>query len=187
MASNIFPRSDEVLSVPRDTGKKAVPHFGLVKFALLDVLDELDRIEQESKDGERMYFSGEGDSNQTTFESMSNYLKVGVKSTSNQVGLTLLFFLRMIIDDRFDLAQLVVEDEEYPDEEIQAFAFSPDQLISIYQDHESMNLSNFSIDAIATSMLTTGPVAAKRDDIDLWDLSRIREAVKEKDFRTVEF
>ena len=65
---------------------------------------------------EKIFISGEFDSNQTKFEHMSNNLEIGVVSNSKGVGHSLLVFLRMIIDSHpkyfFEIFKYDSEDDE---------------------------------------------------------------------------
>lgn len=70
----------------------------------LDLLDSIEKYLKELPidNKPRLYFSGEGDSNQTKFEYGSNNLKFGVLVYNKTTALVLLRFLRIIIDNRPD-------------------------------------------------------------------------------------
>src|SRR5665213_2601885 len=78
------------------------------------VLDRLAELNQKGE--ERIYFSGEFDSNTTEFEELSNNLKIGVVCKNDLVGPALLHLVRMIIDMHSSLLSLdidsILEDEE---------------------------------------------------------------------------
>lgn len=165
-------------------------YSGEVKKALLAVLVHLE-TSPETHQMEHMFFSGEFDGSQTTFESKSNKLKIGVRTKSSQIGYILLFYLRMIADDNFGLALWVFDDLEDNDKRIGNFAFAVDDLIARYEIQEKEYGSVFPIDQPATVELidhngryTVSRVAA---EIDLWDLDRVRQAIEDKDFTTINF
>jgi hypothetical protein len=65
-----------------------------------------------NKENKKLFVDGEFDSNVTTFEHLSDELEIGVHAYSHDVGYCLLALLRMIIDERFDLLNLWISDDE---------------------------------------------------------------------------
>jgi len=57
----------------------------------------------------KLYFDGEGDSNQTKFEIMSNHLEIGVIASNNNIARVILLFLRMIVDKNHDFLGFQVQ------------------------------------------------------------------------------
>jgi hypothetical protein len=73
-------------------------------YELLDHIKAyLNDLISKSDKSARIYFSGECDSNQTTFEYASNNISLGVICPDEKAALILLRFLRYIIDDRGDM------------------------------------------------------------------------------------
>jgi hypothetical protein len=67
-----------------------------VQKVLDDIIAETDRS---SRTEYRMYFSGEYDSSQTKFETMSNHLEIGVIAPTKEIAQNLLLVLRIMIDN----------------------------------------------------------------------------------------
>jgi hypothetical protein len=75
---------------------KAEKHVGELVNSIQSYLEKLSK---ESTQPYKIYFSGEFDSNQTDFEKQSNHLEIGVIANDKTVGLVLLRFLRIIVDE----------------------------------------------------------------------------------------
>src|SRR3954454_8875419 len=96
----------DIIMIPKDEAEKKE----FVKSLLERVFTHLEEVSQKSTAPEKLYFSGEFDSNQTEFEQMSNHLEIGVQANDKPVGLILLGFLRIIIDKHPNLIWFRLED-----------------------------------------------------------------------------
>ena len=73
--------------------------FKITRNCELEFIEKLETYFLQNRSGEdRVYFSGEFDSNQTEFEKLSNHLEIGVIAPTKIEGLVLLRLLRMIVD-----------------------------------------------------------------------------------------
>lgn len=139
----------------------------------------------------KLYFSGEYDSNQTKFEYASNNLEIAVQSDSKTVGLVLLRLLRIIIDKGPELLMMDVctsweevslEDGGY--DEIEIIVENGDEIkisdiISRLAKKEKTYMQSFTIGrTISTNFIGGNNFTKDKDDIDIWDLSRIMKAIK---------
>ena len=157
--------------------------------ALLNVLETLGEVAAEY-DQPKVFVDGEFDSNQTNFEYRSNHCEIGVVASSKQVGYTLLLFLRMIIDNRFDLAICYIVDsvdsKKFEDKE----EYSTADLIKVYEEYETSYSSIHDPAGPVTAELSgcdkgviyTEVISMEPKDMDLWDLTRIRRYVINYDF-----
>lgn len=85
------------------------------------VCQYLQNLEKESSEQIKIYFSGEFDSSQTTFEKQSNNLEIGVLAKNKLVGLALLRLLRELVDDGSVLNVLIedhIEDKAIAPEKV---------------------------------------------------------------------
>jgi len=102
------------------------------------------------------FIDGEYDSNQTNFERLSNQSKICVRSKSKIKGYVLLLFLRMIIDENYDMFFFVFDFEDDDEKEIYTIM----ELIKIMgkqeTDYTEIHLHY-------------------KDDIDVWDVERIKK------------
>jgi hypothetical protein len=150
------------------------------------VFDYIEKLENESKENCKVYFSGEFDSNQTDFERQSTLLMIGVLSSSKYTGLILLRFLRMIIDNN-DLFWTDIQDkyEEYEsnsnkEEPIIKSSKTIKELAESFVEHEKTCLLSFNINNTFERKIyqRTGEekmIKNKFHQVDLWTLQRIRE------------
>lgn len=83
-----------------------------IRISKVCVLEYL-RYQEDDYNEMYVYVSGEYDSNQTTFESLSNNLKIGVLAKSDTVGYTLLLYLRSFIDEHDYPMRSVIEEHDY--------------------------------------------------------------------------
>ncbi len=100
------------------------------------------------------FIDGEFDSNQTKFEELSNQSEICVKSKSKIKGYVLLLFLRMIIDENYNMFFCCFDNEEEEKD--------------IYTIHELIKI----IGEQETSYTDIFPEYNK--NIDVWDVKRIK-------------
>lgn len=131
---------------------------------LLKVIEHIS-IYPEDYNEDHMFFALTYDSNQTLFEKKSNQLKIGVVAKSKTVGLVLLFLLRLIIDNNYDLANLALEDEEMNK--------GIDYFISVYEKYEEEYLI-IPKKRVAKNKLQNGDVYTS-ENADLWSLEKIKK------------
>ena len=128
-----------------------------IKRVVLDILTYFENS-QNLDDWEEpaTFIDGEFDSNQTKFEKLSNENKICIKSKSKIKGYVLLFFLRMIIDENYDMFFSCYEFEDEDEKEIYTIM----ELIKIMgkqeTDYTEIHLKY-------------------KDDIDVWDVKRINK------------
>lgn len=124
----------------------------------------------------RVCFSGEYDTNQSTFEEMSNNLEVGVISNNDDEGKLLLAVLRVIIDDNAFLVEWsdIGEDkaakvkEVVEDDELYSY------LLDVYGDREDAYFSAFNISAKKfTAELDDETITKNFSQVDLWTRKRL--------------
>lgn len=144
-----------------------------------------------ANDKPKIYFSGEFDSNQSSFEHSSNNIELGVLAYNKQVALVLLRFLRIIIDNR---QELLMEDsfgsvvEEFDHKMgcvIEIFTMNEkmkiNEIIRNISEKEEPYMHSFLLDKpISTSFVKHKHNFTKRlDEIDIWTLPRIMKEMKE--------
>ena len=161
--------------------------------ALLSILDAIEHKPADI-DSDKIFVDGEYDSNQTKFERMSNKCKIGVKANSKTVGYVLLFFLRMIIDDRFDIGIMIVNDfdceehEDVDDWEYDCQNLTIDNLVRVFEMQETAYTSIHDINKPITNelmycdhcIIKYEKISEKSEDMDVWDWNRIREYVVDR-------
>jgi hypothetical protein len=135
---------------------------------------------------EKLYIDGEPGSNQTAFETMSNHLKIGVKANSDCVGYSLLAFLRMIIDERFDLLATWIEDylEEHKRDNINVAGI----LMEILSKQETAYSDKYSLGRPEITRMLKGFEGSKIitkavSEIDIWSFERIAKYIDSKEFK----
>ncbi len=139
-----------------------------------------------SEDGVRLYIGGEGDSNQSNFERLSNNLKIGVLAPSCKVGYTLLSLLRVIIDYNIDyLVGTIHRHHEYccklpGGQRDKRQNMSMRDLVDIMYNIEmdSSTVSEFGLtDKIQRVRNSTKVTETTIDQVDIWTISRFVEYV----------
>jgi hypothetical protein len=143
---------------------------------LKEKLKEIFTKLEEINNGEHVIMiDGEYDSNCTKFEGLSNDGEIGVECNNLQVGYSLLFLLRIIIDDNYDYLNDVIndpqwiidngftDDDDIPMDMMKVLSLLETEYTDIFQDHEKIVLH-----------LISGKKNIKRSDIDLWDIKRIK-------------
>lgn len=139
------------------TRKEAVMKMGYlanknrIRKDVRDILLILLKKEKKITSNEKIYFSGEFDSNQTEFEKQSNHLEIGVIAKSKQGGLVGLRILRYIVDEHFVLFRFDEEDAHNEHEDI----------IDLLETKEEKYLSSFNLDEIFKSKFASGKVIQK--------------------------
>jgi len=108
------------------------------------LLAVLDHMESQASVGSspppplRVFVDGEFDSNQTEFERMSNRGEIAILAPTNDIGHTLLFCLRVIVDKRPDLIDCMTTED--------GAALSPREIVAVLADWSSDQATNFSLD-----------------------------------------
>ena len=143
------------------------------------LLNYLEGIESEW-DHDKIFIDGEYDSNQTKFEKLSNYMKIGVVADSKEKGYLMLFLLRTIIDKRsLEGIWCWLEDDS---EEINILADVVERLAEAETAYTDIFEPGESLETILY-----GPgcgiqtkLKVKKEDVDLWDYERIKKEIVEK-------
>jgi hypothetical protein len=155
--------------------------------AMLGVLDKLGESERDWEE-DKIFVDGEFDSNQTDFERQSNRCEIGVKARSKLEGYILLFFLRMIVDKYFALGIVWIVDNDDDDLNINPNSISIDDIIKVYKGLETQYTSihdqNDSVRVELSGYSSTKgyyaeKIDVKPDEMDIWDLGRIRKYVQD--------
>jgi len=115
----------------------------------------------------RMYFSGEYDSNQTTFEKQSNHLEIGVIARSKRVAGCMLMILRMIVDDNYNLLSSVLEDYKIRNK------MDLDRLVNILARTEYTYMTSGPLHKKATVRLIDSTIEKYADEITLYTLPHL--------------
>ncbi len=129
--------------------------------------EKLDQDSQEYK----LYFSGECDFNQTTFERKSNHLEICVLANDDVIGFSLLYLLRIIIDNNDHLLHCIIGDKERDE-------MSIDDYIAELSKWEQGYSSVFKLNQIPEVTLYNGPSLEEKIkkqlwQIDIWTFERI--------------
>lgn len=145
---------------------------------IVKVVKIMEKMTATDPHNKQLFVDGEFDSNQTTFESLSTNLKLGVYAHSNPAGYSLLALLRMIIDKRFDLLALWIEDAELDG------PFSLSTIINLLKEQETEYTSIFSSDKKEISVELVGGTIVMTDVelMDIWDIDRISAFIEKKAF-----
>lgn len=172
-------------------------HFTIEDECEIDLLESIEKYLKANMDnGERkIYFSGEFDSHQSTFEKASNNLEIGVIASNETTALILLFFVRIIIDHRKELLLETVcyEDIEYikkggrttmktiylqNGEKIQM-----EKIIEKLSVKEKAYTKSFNLAEQFTVKLYYGnnkiTIIKDFDEIDVWTFSRVMSEIKD--------
>lgn len=141
---------------------------------LVSIFEELENLENDSTEGHRKYwFNGEGDSNQTVYESFGCNLKICVLAKDKTVARALHIFLRMIIDNhhRHTFINYLEDKKEYTiTQMIHSFATHNSNYSRVYDPKK---------DGLYASITLNGKMGQNIDiwqyvgDIDTWDLLKI--------------
>lgn len=132
---------------------------------VINCLDYMTHLEEMSDQPERLFIDGEYDSNQTLFEKKSNSCKIGVLAKNEQVGYALLHLLRIIIDNNYDLIDVLMENVEEQD------FYTPAEIFAAMADKETEYTTIYSV---GQKIVNVNEKVIKRSTIDTWSLSRIR-------------
>ena len=137
---------------------------------LRKVFKALSELEVKYENDEtRVYFSGELDSNCTTFELLSNKRRIGVAAKSQISGGAMLTLLRMLIDNNRDILRFHLDCLMDDDETMQVvdtyenFYVTVGQLLNRLQEAE---LEYASIHDMSINM----------KDVDIWTIERLRRS-----------
>lgn len=165
----------------------------LLEKVIPEIFKQLRILEKRSIDPPKIYFSGEGDSNQTTFERASNHLELGVVSSSKFVALILLRFVRIIIDDHQTMLDEDLFSRHYDlgeekrklitEEEFNKIPIPISEFLELLSHHEDQYLSSFDLSDEFKVKLGYGKnkqVIRKRlHEVNIWTLPRIEQAFSE--------
>lgn len=143
-----------------------------------DLIDYLRHVENDW-DQPKIFIDGEADSSQTDYEYKSNQAQIAVLSKSKIVGYVLQFFLRMIIDNRYELLRLYIEDD------LNLNNFTLLDIIKMIEEKQETYTQIFSIMDEITQKLngSDGKIIIKKtlDEIDIWTFERINKEMIEND------
>lgn len=150
----------------------------ITMFDVLDALKEL-CVTRKNKRA-KVYFSGELDSNRTTFEEKSNQLEIGVAAYDDFVGLIMLRLLRYAVDFNDDL---FLSDKEDSQEEKLTNDF--ESLLEYLSKCEKQYQTSFYISDIYTRELSGydgskyKKTIIKKNifDVDVWTLKRLESSL----------
>lgn len=139
------------------------------------IFQYLIRLERLSKKHNVYYFNGEGDSNQTKYEELSNTLRVCVIAKESIVAKCLHQFLRIIIDDR--------NYDHFLSTQSLAYSETKELTISQIVDHLAEDVKDYfheynpSVDGLnATNILKNGTKITRYIcDISGWSIYRIAQ------------
>lgn len=167
------------------------------KDLMAQILDELEKMNS-TNDKHKICFSGEGDSNQTEFEQLSNHLEIAVIARNKKVAYACLHLLRMIVDDREDLLDSIKEelksgDYGYPKE---GETVTIQHFIKRLGDSEKTYFHSFDLDeTFKTTLSGRNPnwqqgmkdedliqkehITKTLSDVDVWTFSRIKNDIYE--------
>lgn len=148
------------------------------KSFLLSVLDYLNTLPDSETN--KIYIGGTVDYNPTLFEAESLSGRLGVISSSQRVGFTLLTFLRMIIDDNHKLILSFMEEFE-DDHGKHKEVFTIDEVVELFsEDYEDCN-GVHSMTEKSTILLEGGvTVIVNPKKMDLWTFQRIRDYIEQE-------
>ena len=151
-------------------------YLTVVEPILKAIFKYLDELSKKSTEPNKIYFSGEFDSNQTDFEEQSNQLKVGVITNNETTGLVLLRLLRIIIDKNpnlfwYDLENLITDDTS-------DFEVSVADIIHAFAKGEELYMTSFELNGkLITRACDDNKIIIERrlDEVDIWTLKRVSE------------
>ena len=153
--------------------------------AILDAIETLPYKET------RIWFSGEGGSNQTKFESKSNRVEIGVIAGSRIAGLALLRLVRYIIDRNNSLESDIRLLQEIDfDGVVRNFDVPMDikRIVGCLGEREDVYSHSFALNEQPTSTLTGWDKEKQEltkttytrtlDKVDIWTVSRVRDQIE---------
>ncbi len=130
----------------------------------------------------RVCFSGEQDSNQSSFEEQSNNLEIGVIANNDDEGRLMLAILRVIIDDSPNLAEWPTDIGGDKAEKVKAEVKDSvlySYLFDIYGDREDGYFTSFGIsDKKFTADLGDETITKNYSQVDLWNRKRLYNELK---------
>jgi hypothetical protein len=126
----------------------------------------------------KIYFSGEGNSNQTDFEHKSNEREICVLASNEMSGLAMLRLLRIIIDDCADMLLECVLGCDY---DHLGTTLTYKKIMENLASCEKHYSESFELNSkITTNFMRKECNFTKRlDQIDIWTLPRIMENIRE--------
>lgn len=139
---------------------------------MIEIFEQLRKMEDASNETRKYWFNGEGDSNQTTYEYLSNNLKICVMAKNKKVALVLHTFLRQIIDQKDNnwyVTWLVDKDKFTMDELLNCLANSNDQYGLVFNPKED----GLYVECTLGYGERAYKVKEYIGDVDCWDLWRI--------------
>ena len=148
------------------------------------IFDHLETIPADWNE-EKIFISGEFDSNQTEFERMSNALEIGVVANSKGVGHSMLVFLRMIIDRYPEYFFYIFEYDSEDDEVENLNSMTMDEIYSYLSKQETIYTDIYDKKSeIGRKLWQRGSwkegsrkinISKDADEINLWDLARTKK------------
>lgn len=158
----------DVLTLPLNPQERLV--YG--RWLINRVFERLDQMSRQSYVPNRVFFGGEIDPKQSRFEYQSNYLMIGVLANNDTVGLCLLHFLRMIIDQNYDLLWEHLKKSEFVTFDDFFYCLA----------HFEKHVTAFNLDTVPTVILS-GPygqeeqISRPYNNISIWNIERIKIAL----------
>ena len=138
----------------------------------------LENLSENSTPESKIYFSG-AESAPTTFENLSNHLEIGVISNSEYVALILLRFVRIIVDEYYDI--LWADLEEIPSTQHGYAKVS--EIAEILSKPERCCLMSFYPNQKFTRKLWGErgeyTVSKRIHEVDVWTLPRVKKVLEE--------
>ena len=161
------------------------------KNLLIDIIDYLIEINKDWKD-EKIFIEGENDYYLTEFENRSKKSEIGALASSDIVGSLTLLFLRMIIDNYFELLlfYLLYESNE-SNNELNVKYYSIKKIMEIISKYKTLYVNIFSKNENIIVIYWTckngefikNKIIKNHNDIDLWDLNRIKNYIVNNDIK----
>ena len=142
-----------------------------------DIISSLETYAKNNNNGDipLLFFSGEFDSNQTTFESNSNNLKIGVIARNLPTAQVLLRLVRIIIDHNSCLFNVPFEEDE-------GLTLTFEKYVNYFRENDNYIVS-FPITDTFTKELTSAngnyQVQSTIDTVDVWTIPRIFSAIRD--------
>ena len=138
----------------------------------------------------KVFVSGEGDSNQTDFETQSNHAEIGVLANSKRMGQTLLLFLRCIVDrDVLMPLDLLIDGIAGPKPQ-NAENYTIEDVLNVWEKWESQYVTQDSTGVVKVKLNRVQRYGKKTEivvdtiekqwwEMDIWTLKRIEDQIAE--------
>ena len=142
-----------------------------------DLISSLETYVKKNNNGDTpfLFFSGEFDSNQTTFESGSNNLKVGVVARNLPTAQVLLRLVRIIIDNNLPLFNDPFENNEF-------HTLTFDNYVNYFREDDAYIVSFPIADTFTRELGSSNgnyQVESTIDTVDVWTIPRIFSSIRD--------